>query len=218
MTFQSVDENYCKFRHPFTGVVSGSTMCGKTTYIANLIKHKSNVITPNVKRIIYCYNKWQNIFDTMPEVQFVKGWNFALDHSIPTLLIIDDQMNGIDARLAELLTVDCHHLNASIIFVTQNLFHQDKSYRTACLNAQYMILFRSPRSCNQMTYLARQLCTGNKVKRMVEAFQDATEKPYSHFIIDLKPDTPQCLRFRANVMPDEGLPFKSVHFAHVYDI
>ena len=69
-----------------------------------------------------------------------------------------------------------------------------------------------------MTYLARQLCTGNKVKRMVEAFQDATEKPYSHFIIDLKPDTPQCLRFRANVMPDEGLPFKSVHFAHVYDI
>ena len=120
--------------------------------------------------------------------------------------------------MAELFTVSAHHENTSVIFVTQNLFFQDKFYRTACLNAQYLILFRSPRSINQITHLARQLYVGEKAKKMVNAFVDATEQPYSNFIVDLKPDTPSCVRLRSNVLPDEGFPFQAVHFTHVYNI
>ena len=216
--FQSIDEKYLKFRHPFTMLCVGSTMTGKTTYLTKLIQQRHDMIKPNVERVIYSYNKYQTAFDSMTDVQFVRGMNFNLDPSIPTLLIIDDNMNHTDETLAELFTVDAHHQNTSIIFVTQNLFLQNKFYRTACLNTQYMIFFRSPRSCNQMTHLAKQIYTGNKVKAMVEAFQDSTKEPFSHFIIDLKPDTPQCMRLRTNAMKDEGLSFQSEHFAHVYNI
>lgn len=216
--FQFVDEKYSKFRHPFTALCVGATMTGKTTYLAKLIEHKDDMISPNVSRVIYSYNKWQPIFETMKDIHFVQGMDFKLENSVPTLLIIDDNMNHTNETLAELFTVDCHHQNTSIIFVTQNLFFQNKFYRTACLNAQYMILFRSPRSCNQMTHLARQIYTGDKVKTMVKAFQDATKEPFSHFIIDLKPDTPQCMRLRSNVMKDEGFPYQGVQFAHVYNV
>ena len=174
------------------------------------------MIVPNVQKVIYSYKKYQPIFDGMRGVEFVQGSNFTLDRSIPTLLIVDDQMTSANERLVEMFTVNCHHDNTSIIFVTQNLFFQDKAYRTVCLNAQYLILFRSPRSNQQIMHLARQLFTGEKAKAMGRAFEDATEKPFSHFIIDLKPDTPQCLRLRSNVLREEGLPFQSDHLAHVY--
>ena len=216
--FQTVNESYVKFRHPFTALCVGATMSGKTQYIAKLIAHKNEMIIPSVERVIYSYKKYQPIFDTMKDVQFVQGMNFNLDKTVPTLLIVDDQMTDQNEKLAELFTVNCHHDNTSVIFVSQNLFFQDKAYRTACLNAMYLILFRSPRGTSQITHLARQMYTGEKAKAMVRAFEHATQQPYSNFIVDLKPDTPQGLRLRSNVLPDEGLPFTSVHLSHCYAI
>jgi hypothetical protein len=38
---------------------------------------------------------------------------------------------------------------------------------------------------------------------MVEAFKDATSEPYSYLLIDLKADTEDKFRLRANIFPDE---------------
>ena len=121
-------------------------------------------------------------------------------------------------KIAELFKVNCHHDNTSVIFVTHNLFFQNKAYRTACLNAQYLILFRSPRGTSQIHHLARQMFVGEKAKAMVRAFENATEKPFTYIIIDLKSDTPQCLRLRTNVLTDEGPLFQSAHLSHCYSI
>ena len=51
---------------------------------------------------------------------------------------------------------------------------------------------------------------------MVQAFEDATANPFTNLIIDLKPKTPDLLRFRSNVLPDEGDQFGPVQLAHVY--
>ena len=38
---------------------------------------------------------------------------------------------------------------------------------------------------------------------MVDAFKDATTKPFSYLLIDLKADTEEKQRLRANIFPDE---------------
>ena len=215
---KSVDAKYAVLRHPFTCLCVGPTMAGKTRYIANIIKHKDSVILPNIDRVIYSYKKYQPIFDTLKNVELVQGMDFKLDKNIPTLLIIDDQMADCNSKLTDLFTVCAHHDNCSIIFVSQVLFLQDKAYKTACQNAMYLILFRSPRCKAQIGHLARQMFSGNKAKEMMKAFDDATSKPFSNMIIDFKPDTPDQMRLKTNILPDEGEVFGSVKLAHVYPV
>ena len=40
-------------------------------------------------------------------------------------------------------------------------------------------------------------------KFLIEAFGDATSKPYGYLLIDLKPDTEERLRIRTNIFKDE---------------
>ena len=214
MAFPCVN-HHIGFKHPFTCITIGPTMAGKTQYIANLIKHRDRVIVPNVSRVVYSYKKYQPIFDTMEGVEFMQGLP-TLDKSVPTLLIIDDQMNECSPEIAELFTVGAHHDNCSIIFVSQVMFFQDKVYRTACQNATYLILFRSPRSQTQVGHLARQMFS--RPKGMVEAFEDATAQPYTNLVVDCRPDTPECLRLRTNILPSEGMAFQGVHLAHAYRV
>ena len=211
-----VEGKYALFRHPFTCIITGPTMCGKTHYLANLIKHKDQVIQPNVKRVIYSYKKYQPLFDTMPGVEFVQGMTYQLDKSVPTLLIIDDQMGDCLQHVSDLFTMGAHHDNCSVIFVSQVVFFKDKAYRTACQNAMYLILFRSPRCKVQISHLARQMF--GKAEPMIAAFEDATSKPFSNLIVDCRPDTPDALRLRSNILPDEGEPFGSVRLAHAYPL
>ena len=43
---------------------------------------------------------------------------------------------------------------------------------------------------------------------MIEAFEDATScTPYGVLVVDLKPTTPDYLRLRSNILPEEGLQF-----------
>jgi hypothetical protein len=40
-------------------------------------------------------------------------------------------------------------------------------------------------------------------KFLLEAFRDATEKPYGYLLIDLKPDTDEKYRIRTNIFSDD---------------
>ena len=88
------------------------------------------------------------------------------------------------------------------------------------LNAQYLFLFKSPRAAQQVTVLARQLYPGGKaVQNFVAAYRHATQRPFSYLLVDLKPDTPDRLKVRANVLPDEGLPFgNATRLGHCYTV
>ena len=205
-TFRCLDAIKVKLQHPFTCLCVGSTFSGKTTFLSRLLQYRDCMIEPPVERVIYSYKKWQPVFDTMSGVEFHQGMDFKLDKSIPTLLIIDDQLQdcAIEKELVELFTVKAHHDNTSVIFVSQNLFHQSKAFRTAGLNAMYLFLFKSPRGSSQVAHLARQLCSGAKARELVSAYEEATERPYSYFMIDMRSDTDPVLRYRTHILPDEG--------------
>jgi hypothetical protein len=70
------------------------------------------------------------------------------------------------------------------------------------LNAHCIVLFKNARDATQVAVLARQMYPGRS-QFLVEAFKDATEKPYGYLFIDLKPDTEEKIRVRTNIFPDD---------------
>jgi len=193
------------FKHPFTCIVSGPTQCGKTTFILKLISDAQTIIEPPPERIVYCYGEYQHAFDTVRNrVDFHEGLPDVnqFDGRSRALLILDDLMAEADDSIANVFTKISHHRNVSVIFLTQNLFHKNKHMRTISLNAHYLVLFKNPRDVEQFATLARQMYAKNW-QFAVEAFRDATSRPHSYLLIDLKSDTDEQYRLRTNIFPNE---------------
>ena len=56
------------------------------------------------------------------------------------------------------------------------------------------------------SHLARQMYPG-RVKFVQEAFKDATSVPYGYLLVDLKQDTPEDMRLRTAIFPDDGVQY-----------
>lgn len=191
-----------QFLHPFTGIISGPTGCGKSKWCIELITNVTTMISPPISNIVYSYSEWQDDFATLKSVKFVEGivpMSYCKDN---TLLIIDDQMNDVGKHIADIFTKGSHHRNISVIFIVQNLFHQNKYMRTITLNAHYIVLFKSPRDKSSVNVLASQMYPGN-VLFFKQVYADATKNPYSYLLIDLKQNTPDCLRLRTDIFPGD---------------
>ena len=186
-----------RLKHPFTCVLAGPTGCGKTYFVVELIK--GSHIHPLPERIIWCYGEWQPLYEKLPNVEFVEGLNFDIDSGKNTLVVIDDLMHETDERVSKLFTKGSHHRNMSVIYLVQNLFGKNKEHRTISLNSHYLTVFKNPRDASQITHLAKQMYPRN-VKYVQEAFADATSQPHGYLFVDLKQETPDHLRLRANVL------------------
>ena len=124
------------------------------------------------------------------------------DGSKHTLVVIDDLMHETNDVVSKLFTRGSHHTDTSVIFIIQNLFHNDKEIRTITLNAQYLVLFKNVRDKSQIAHLSRQMYP-NKSKHMTESYIDATSAPYTYLFVDLKPNTDENRRLKANIFPDD---------------
>ena len=122
-------------------------------------------------------------------IKFIQGIpddedEIVTDPSATHLVIFDDMLGDKDEEKIKLcFTRKGHHRNASVVYITQNLFQQSKSSRTISLNAHYLVLFQSPRDKMQIKVLANQL----------QAI------PHGYLLVDLKPNTPDYLRFRTQI-------------------
>ena len=126
------------------------------------------------------------------------------DDPRPKLIIVDDLMSESPSGcvIANLFTKGSHHNNLSVIFVTQNIFHQGKGMREISLNTHYMVIFRNPRDRAQIQHLSRQVCP-DEPRFLQEAYHDATSKPYGYLLLDLKQETPDNCRYRTSIFPDD---------------
>ena len=65
------------FIHPFTCILSGPTMSGKSFLLKKILQHNDLLISPKPEIIIYCYKAWQPGFDTLKNqitnIQFNEG-------------------------------------------------------------------------------------------------------------------------------------------------
>ncbi len=195
------------FLAPFTMIVSGPTSCGKSSWVFKLLKFRSTMISIHPKEVIYALPEGQKI--SIPEdvkcdstIKFVHGIPKVdqFKDKMHRLLIIDDQAADCGDEVVTLFTRLSHHFNISVILLTQNIFLPNPGFRTMSLNAHYIIIFKSPRSMDQITCLARQICPGN-VKFFQESYQDCSNAPYSYFLLDMTQKCPEKLRFRSNIFP-----------------
>ena len=79
-----------------------------------------------------------------------------------------------------------------MIYVKHNLFLQNKLSRTIELNKTHIILFKSPRDIQQITYVGKHLNNTNFLK---ESYELATKQAFGHFR-----KTSDSLRFCSNIV------------------
>lgn len=198
------------FKHPSTILLSGPTGCGKTRFVRRILEER--LIDPFPTRLIWVYGEWQGDYDKIktiyPEIEFLKGYSDdiydSLEPSERNLLILDDQMSeASDTKsLAKLFTKGSHHRNVTILYLVQNMFDQGKSSRTVSLNSHYTVVFRNLRDQSQFRTMAHQLLPKDS-QWLIDAFADATVRPYGYLVIDNSPLCDPVFRFRTNIFRGE---------------
>ncbi len=74
------------------------------------------------------------------------------------VIVIDDFMSeAAQNDQVQALFTRGRHLNLSVIYLAQNLFHKGKHSRDMSLNTDYMILFKNTRDASQIMHLSRQI-------------------------------------------------------------
>ena len=211
------------FRHPSTILIAGPTGCGKTQFLVQLLTASSATISPPPERIVWVYGEWQSAYEELQarlgpdRIAFATNCNMeelynTLNPQVRNLIVLDDQMESDTVRrssasaasLAKFFTQGSHHRNLTVIYIVQNLFNQDKMMRTVSLNAHYLLLFKNPRDKSQIRTLAQQMYP-TRVSFLIDAFNDATTEAYGYLLLDLRPETPDELRVRTNVIPPQQM-------------
>ena len=102
-----------------------------------------------------------------------------------------------DNELSKLATAG-QHRNTSVIYFKHNLFQQSRWSRTIDLNARHIILFKSPRDTQQISFIGRQL---KNAKILKESYELATKKPFGHLLNYLDLKISDVLRYCSNIVP-----------------
>jgi len=208
--------NSFKLIAPFTMLIAGCTMSGKTQLVKSYVCNAHRIIVPPPQKILISYTEDQLAYDELrrdvKNVELVKGLNFEIsdfDPSIPSLLVIDDQMKDIVkcSKMQELFTRGVHHRGVSAIILQQNLFPQGKHGRDIRLNSHYIAIMKSPTFLSQVNCLGRQIFP-NKPSYLSSSYKKATIRPYSHLFLNLHPLCDDRVRVSEGILQD--------HFRVVY--
>ena len=87
--------------------------------------------------------------------------------------------------------------------LTQNIFSNNKAFRTLSLNSQYISIFKNPRDQSQIAHFAKQFSPYN-IRWVVDAYKKATKAAYSYLLFDNHQSTPDRIRVRSNIIPGQG--------------
>ena len=197
-----------RLKHPCNISLAGPTQVGKSYLAAQLIEKKDRIFNPVPANVIWCYALWQPLYDTLKDkglvnefVQGIDGYKEYLKGDVGNLVIIDDlqrEAQETDA-VASMFERGGHHENVSIMYITQNIFHQGKKCRDINLNCHYLFLFKNKRDMSQITTLARQVAPG-KTKFVQEAYDIACSSPHGYLMFDFHHQSHPDLKYRTDLL------------------
>lgn len=198
--------------HPFSAVISGPSQSGKTYFLRIILKAPCLWIGEAPERVLWCYGIRNDAqLDAVEResslpIEFVEGLPNVNDLSggKRTLIVLDDLMTdaGKSAQVADFFTKGCHHKNASVFLVLQNIYHQAPQMRNIHTNTNYLILFKNPRDYSQITSLNRQLFPQWK-GYLLDAYKTACSQPHGYLIIDLHQRTNEDRRVYSGIFPHQ---------------
>ena len=157
----SVNKDFGKIVTPSRMLICGPTMCGKSTFISQVIKFRHEIYDKPFERIIYALPEdsmhlhqpfLERLRETFLNIEIIEGLPNITDLHIKEdktakLLIIDDMMQGAfrSQAMLELITKDSHHCNCSLIVTCQNIFLPTKYGRTFVRNCSEKVIFLTKR-------------------------------------------------------------------------
>jgi hypothetical protein len=207
---ESTDQSVLLLQHPFSMVVAGPSKAGKTRFTFKLLRNINSMASEKPTEILWYYSEYQPgyraLLAEVPGLRFIQGLPDAdelrRDTSSPRLMVLDDLMTEMKSgdKMTNLFSRGVHHWNISLVSIVQNVFFG--GLRTARINCHYMVLFKNPGDRSQVSTLARQLYPGTS-RTFVDAFADATARPYSYLFVDLTQGCPDKFRLRTDVFPGE---------------
>jgi hypothetical protein len=219
LNFEQIDGLHTRFKHPFTMTVSGSTGAGKSEWIRRLLANLPQMVEGEIGAVIYCYGEVNaNVLAMQRKGKVGEGHVSVQVHSgLPSeelvrtqakewggrlLVVLDDLMVGMQQELLDILfTRGSHNWSVSCVLVTQHLF--SKELRVARNNSHYLVLMRNPAGALQIRTLASQLFP-SRTAYFMEAYADACKQNFGYLLVDMHPLTPDQLRLRTHIYPDDG--------------
>lgn len=193
------------FKCPSNILLLGSTYSGKSCFIIDLILNADKFFSETFTKVVYCYDIYQPLFEKIQHIaELHQGIYKDFDsHDGHMLLIIDDlypPSSKEDLTLFEsLFTKISHHHKITVLLIAHNIFL--KTIRNLSLNSHYLVLFKQIRDKSQITHLASQICP-KRTSFFTEAYASATELPFSHFVVSLRQETPELLRYFSDIFSE----------------
>ena len=204
-----------RLQTPFTMIIASPSKSGKSTLVSKLLLRADEYFSTKSNAFYYFYNVWSPTFNDLkkekPEIIFIKGmcdkeWlEDKCGNKSNITVILDDQAMNINKEIAEVFSVGSHQHHCNFVLLAQNLFTKNKFFRDASLNATYIILGKNPRDKSSVRFLAQQMLPG-KMKELVDAYDIATKKTFTHLLLNFNQSTPDHLRMRSNIMQDNDIP------------
>lgn len=209
----------CRLSQPFNMLVSGPSKSGKTTFVSNLMKVSDDMFKIRPDYVILYYGNEQPLYHEMykskliheminfndvdPNYQEIYNKIIPYKEKNGSLIIFDDTLTDIKPGFEKIFQVLGHHNKCSLIYLSQNLFYNSKTFRNLRLQLDYIVLMRNQIDGSQIRNLALQLCPGNH-KYIIASYEAATETPFSYLFIDSGANSLKELRLRSNIFPDEA--------------
>ena len=204
-----------KIYAPTTIALYGPTQSGKTSFVLNLLKHSNKMFTEKVDEIYYCYEAWQECYNTikhvdgvdkvlmykgMPSVDQCKKWSYMKQHVI---VVFDDLMTELsnDKDMIKFVTVYSHHMRITMLVLLHNIF--PPKLRTMSLNTHYVVLFKNKRDTLQVEMFARRVMK-DRVKYFFGCYKKAVSTPYGYLFVDMHPHSDEVYQLRSRILPSEA--------------
>ena len=194
--------------------VVGPSGSGKTHFVVNLLS-RGNFKEPT-RQIYWLMGTDEGEsgdtlkqFKKLKQVKILKGFQAGWQDKPRKgdVVVIDDLFSEStkEQDFNNMFTKVARHRQVTVIFITQNLFHQGGQHRTRNLNVHYLVIFKNPRDNTVIDYLARQAFPSNRAF-LIDAFKDATvDKPHGYLFLDFTQTCPDMIRVRSDIFNPEGI-------------
>ena len=196
--------------------IVGPSGSGKTHFVTNLLSPTANIFKEPIKQIYWLMGTsdgesgdTQKHLKSLKHLHILKGFEAGWQDkpNKGDVIVIDDLFSESTKEhdFNNMFTKVARHRQVTVIFITQNLFHQGGQHRTRNLNVHYLVIFKNPRDGTVIDYLARQAFSSNRAF-LQDAFHDATaDKPYGYLFLDFTQTCPDILRVRSGIFDQYGI-------------
>lgn len=133
---------------------------GKSHFIMELIRGRDQIFTQPLERIVFCTAEetihtkseyFEELRQIYPEVEIYPGLpnlmtlGLTSENETNKCLILDDLMHQVmgSKDMMDLFTTFSHHHNISVIYSSQNIFHQEKHASTIKRQATELVCFEN---------------------------------------------------------------------------